>query len=121
MRKHNVTEFAQDYPALIDKGLCYREELLANKDVANPESTKVISDGPIMAKCIKDFGIFSKKSEKNPELQEIASKDDYVFHLTFGLLKECCRKDNMIPIIPRIIMNNIAMKLNDKEITLKVP
>ena len=31
--KHNPTDFAQDFPALIDRGLQYREELL-NK---NPE------------------------------------------------------------------------------------
>ncbi len=38
--KHNPTEFAQDFPALIEKGQEYREEILAKskKESQNPES-----------------------------------------------------------------------------------
>ena len=46
---------------------------------------------------------------------------DYILHLSLGLLAECCLNDNVNAIIPRIILNNLAMKINSDEIKLEAP
>ena len=71
-----------------------------------------------MSHCIFDFGMFNPLSAKTDVLP---TEHDYVLHLTFGLLIECCSNDNIPPIISRVILNNLTIKLNDKEIVLEQP
>jgi hypothetical protein len=52
---------------------------------------------------------------------EKPTKDDYIFHLTFGLLQECCQNDKVPAIVPRIILNNLAIKMMDEEIEMVSP
>jgi hypothetical protein len=52
---------------------------------------------------------------------EKPTKDDYIFHLTFGLLQECCQADKIPAIVPRILMNNLAIKMMDEEIKMVSP
>jgi len=59
---HNPTEFTQDLPALLEKGLEFREELL-KRELENPENAKTFPTGLIMTNCIKDFGLFADISE----------------------------------------------------------
>ena len=49
------------------------------------------------------------------------TKNDYVFHLFFKLLQHCCVNDRIQNIIPRVIMNNMAIKLSQKDIQMELP
>ena len=66
-KKHNPTEFTQDLPALMDKGLDYRKELI-EKRKQNPELPNI---DLIMASCIDDYGLFK-------DCMEIAGKIESV-------------------------------------------
>lgn len=49
------------------------------------------------------------------------TESDYIFHLSLGLLAECCMNDDVNAIIPRIILNNLAIKINCDEVQLEIP
>lgn len=100
----------------MDKGLEFREELL-KREIENPENAKTFPTGLIMTNCIKDFGLFTGISELNVK----PSKNDYIFHFTFSLLKECCMEENIPSIIPRVLLNNLALKLITNEIEMTIP
>jgi hypothetical protein len=102
-------------PALYELGVNYRNELLA-KHKQNPE-TKGAASKLLMASCISDYGIFDHLSEKD----QIPSENDYIFHLSFGLLKECCLHEKIPPIIPRMLLNNIAIKISNGELEMEIP
>lgn len=44
------------------------------------------------------------------------TESDYIIHLSLGLLAECCMNDDVNAILPRIILNNLAIKINCDEI-----
>ena len=107
--KHNPTEFTQDLPALLDGACDYREEIIKKSQASNPEQPlDGINDLTILMKCIKDFGEFKQPNESVC----IPTKDDYLFHFTLKLLEHCCVNDRIQNIIPRVIMNNLAIKLS---------
>ena len=110
-RHHNPTEFTQDLPALLETGVEYRKELL-QKRAENPEVQ--IPTTTIMAKCVFDFGDFSHVS--GPDKQP--NDADYVFHLTLRLLAACCTNDSIPIIIPRVLLNNLAIKMSTKELEM---
>ena len=120
-KKHNPTEFTQDLPALIDKGLDYRTELI-EKHKQNPEQVFIPND-LIMASCIKDYGMFKNCAEIAGKIEsvQIPTPDDYVFHMTFCLLKQCCLNEGIPAIIPRVLLNNLALKLVQNELEMSVP
>ena len=98
-------------PALIEKGLDYRKELLAKK-AENPEVT--IPTTAIMSKCVFDFGDFSHVtgSEGKP------NETDYVFHLSLKLLAACCANQSIPIIIPRVLLNNLAIQMSSDELEM---
>lgn len=49
------------------------------------------------------------------------TESDYIFHLSLGLLAECCMNDDVNAILPRIILNNLAIKINCDEVQLDIP
>lgn len=49
------------------------------------------------------------------------TESDYVLHFSFMILKECCLNDRVPAIIPRVLLNNIAIKLGTNEIEFVVP
>lgn len=100
----------------MDKGLGFREELL-KREQQNPENAKTFPTDLIMSNCIRDFGMFAKISETGVQ----PNKDDYIFHFTFGLLKECCMNERVPAIIPRVLLNNLALKLLTHEIEMTIP
>ena len=113
VKGNNPTDFTQDFPDLLDKGLEYRDELLEK----HKENLETLPNELILAQCITDFGIFKALSEE----KEKPTKNDYIFHLTFGLLKETCLSEKIPAIVPRIILNNLALKLMDGEIVMICP
>lgn len=108
---HNPTEFTQDLPALIDLARDYRKELLQN-----PEKAKG-SSNLIMGMCITNFGHFSHLVKE----QTMPSESDYILHLSFCLLRECCLHERIPAIIPRMLLNNIAIKVCTEELEFVVP
>lgn len=59
----NPTDFATDYPDLIEKGLEFREELLEK----HKENLETLPNEMILAQCITDYGIFKNLKDENPE------------------------------------------------------
>lgn len=109
---HNPTEFTQDLPALVDLGRDFRKELLA-KASQNPEQRKTnASSDLIMGMCVHDYGMFSKVSEQGVAPTE----SDYTLHFSLCLLRECCLHEKIPALIPRMLLNNIAIKLSTNEL-----
>jgi hypothetical protein len=103
---------------LIDAACDYREEIRGKAAKSNPEQPlDGINDQTILMKCIKDFGLFKQPNESVC----IPTKDDYLFHLTLKLLEYCCTNDRIQNIIPRVIMNNLAIKLSQNEMKMELP
>ena len=72
-----------------------------------------------MSQCIVDFGMFKDTALQNPE--DRPNEHDYLLHLVLSLLVETCSNERTPTILPRIILNNLAMKLSDGEIKLQAP
>ena len=69
-----------------------------------------------MSQCIFDYGVFQlDELDKN----ENPNEHDYILHLTFGLLIECCQNEKVPPIISRILLNNLTLKLSCNELVLE--
>ena len=116
--QHNPTEFTSDLPALLDKGLEYRAEILA-KIAADPKAATAVGK-TLMSQCILDFGVFNDAFEKsNPE--EKPTEHDYVLHMSLGLLLSTCASDTIPAIVPRIILNNLALRLCEGSFVLQLP
>lgn len=98
-------------PALLEKGLEYRKELL-DKKAENPESQHPVTT--IMAMGVFDFGDFSYVSDLNASPNE----SDYIFHLSFKLLAACCANESIPIIIPRVLLNNLAIKMSTNELQM---
>jgi hypothetical protein len=119
--RHNPTEFTADLPALLDRGLEHRAELLAKVQADPAAAGTVMGPSPLMSQCILDHGIFADAvAAQNPE-HERPTIHDYVLHLSLGLLVETCTGGDIPAIVPRIILNNLAIKLNSGEIVLEQP
>lgn len=115
--KHNPTEFTADLPALLEKGLEYRNDVVA-KMAENPNVAAGLGK-TVMSQCIIDYGMFQEIELQNPE--DRPNEHDYLLHLVLNVLLETCGNDRTPTILPRIILNNLAMKLLDNEIKLEVP
>lgn len=117
--RHNPTEFTSDLPALLEKGLEHRTEVLA-KVQADPDHAKTLGSH-LMSQCIVDYGMFSDEQDaQNPERVK-PTVHDYMLHLSLGLLVETCTGGDIPAILPRIILNNLAIKLSSGEIVLEQP
>ena len=114
--KHNPTEFTNDWPSLVEKGCEYREDLI-RKAQADPENADaIVSDDYIMSMCIKNYGVFA-----NDQPGALPTADDYFFHLTLGMLEVTCINDRLQNTIPRVILNNLVIKMLEKEVTMSIP
>ena len=70
-----------------------------------------------MAQCVFDFGIFKHVSEKGVQPTE----SDYILHFSLALLRETCLHPEIPQIIPRMLLNNIAIKLSMNQIDFVTP
>ena len=69
----------------------------------------------MFGQCIRDYGMFKNEKGQSPTI------DDYIFHFTFGMLEACCLNEEIPTIIPRILLNNLAIKLIEKTISMAMP
>lgn len=49
------------------------------------------------------------------------TESDYILHLSLGLLTDCCQNSDVNAIIPRIILNNVALMIGDNRIQIEIP
>jgi len=126
--KHNTTEFTTEFPALIDSGTDYRTEKLA-KLQTNPEQSVDLTNlgkSQIMAQCIVDFGQFHQievsagRASTDQNNLTMPTESDYIIHMSLCMLASCCSTSDVSAIIPRIILNNIALMI-DERIKLETP
>jgi hypothetical protein len=79
-----------------------------------------------MAQCIVDFGHFQQIEVSSGRLSADQNKptmpteSDYIIHMSLCMLASCCSNSDISAIIPRIILNNIALMIDDR-ITLELP
>lgn len=114
--QHNPTEFTSDLPALLDAGLEYRTEVL--EKVAKDFKAAVGLGKTLMTQCILNFGMFEGVCDQKVDKP---NGHDYLLHLSLGLLLECCSNERIPAIVPRIILNNLAIKLSTGEMVLESP
>ena len=48
------------------------------------------------------------------------TESDYILHMSLGMLTDCCQNSDVNAIIPRIILNNVALMIGDR-IELEAP
>jgi hypothetical protein len=88
VKKHNATEFTQDYPALIGSALEFKKELKEGKK-------QKFSEDQIMAVAFE------------------LSDSDYIVKFSLGLLGACSQNSKVPNLIARIILNNLAIMISD--------
>jgi hypothetical protein len=116
--KHNPTEFVGNLDGLLAKGLEYRAETLQK---LNETPNLLDAQGnTIMSMCIKDHGYFKGICD-NPEEGKLPNEHDYFLHLIFGLLIESCSNDSIPSLVPRIILNNLAINISEGKFVLQIP
>ena len=74
-----------------------------------------------MMKCILNYGMFATTCVSDGKVSVKPNSNDYVIHFILGLLESSSLNQQISPIIPRVILNILAMKLNDGSIQLSVP
>lgn len=65
-----------------------------------------------MAKGIMNYGAFENLRKQGDA--STPTKDDYLFHMTFCLLEQTCVDDRIQMLIPRIILNNLAIRMMEQ-------
>ena len=90
-----------DLPALLEKGVSFRAELL-EKVKANASAGKSLGS-TLMTQCVVDFGAFDGETE-NPETDR-PSEHDYQVHLLLGILAEASSSDNIPAAAGRIVLD----------------
>ena len=98
-KKNNPTDFANDFPAVLNRGLLIRKILLHLRKDA----------GPIK----KDKG----GAPLNPEVKQVhqlifsqelyATEDDYIFYFTISLIEACSVRFNVPVLVIRIALNHL--------------
>ena len=77
-----------------------------------------------MSMCIKDHGYFKGICDDNPEEMsqgKLPNEHDYFLHFVFGLLIESCSNDSIPSLVPRIILNNLAINIQEGKFVLQKP
>jgi len=111
-KKNNPTDFANDYPAVINRGLLIRKILLylrkdtgglplkdANGAILHPETRQVHQL------------IFTREL--------YASEDDYLFFFTINLLEACSIRYNVPVLVIRIALNHLGFMIADGVVTIQ--
>lgn len=109
-KKNNPTDFANDFPAVLDRGILIRKILLhLRKD---QDVTKDIN-GAVM----------------NPEVRQVhqliltrelyGTEDDYFFYFTINLLEACSIRYNVPVLVIRIALNHLGFMIQDGAVTIK--
>lgn len=71
-----------------------------------------------MAQCVIDYGQFIDASEGEIG---VPTEADYIVHFTFCALRECCQNLAVPAIIPRVLLNNLALKISTGELEIAIP
>lgn len=105
-KKNNPTDFSNDFPAVLNRGVLIRKILLHLR---------------------KDQGGAALKDQNgavvNPEVRQVhqliftkelyASEDDYIFYFTIDLLEACSIRYNVPVLVIRIALNHLGFMIQD--------
>ena len=110
-KKNNPTDFANDFPAVLDRGVLVRKILLHLRGDNNGAP-------------VKD----AKGAVLNPEVRQVhqliltkelyASDDDYFFYFTINLLEACSIRYNVPVLVIRIALNHLGFMIQDGAVVI---
>ena len=111
-KKNNPTDFANDFPAVLNRGVLIRKILLHMRKEEGGALVKD-SNGAILNPEVRQVHqlIFTK------ELYE--TEDDYVFYFTIDLLEACSIRYNVPVLVIRIALNHLGFMIQDGAVTIK--
>ena len=93
--KHNVTEFSMDFPAVLERAVETREQNLKNPEALGAQNKTLLH--------------LSLDAE---------TESDYIVAFSLNFLEACSLNPNLSVMVSRIILNNLAIQINDEEIVL---
>ena len=111
-KKNNPTDFANDFPAVLNRGLLIRKILLYMR---------------------KEHGGLPQKDQNgaiiNPEVRQVHqliftkeqydSEDDFSFFFTINLLEACSLRCNVPVLVIRIALNHLGFMIADGAVSIQ--
>lgn len=108
-KRHNATDYTNDFPAVIDRGKHIRQVLVKMR--GGPTCPLNQNGAPV-----------------NPEVRNVQqliftknlydSEEEYVFYFSMQLLEACCIKQEVPQLVIRIMINTLGTFINEGKLTL---
>ena len=109
-KKNNPTDFANDFPAVLNRGILIRKILLhMRKDIPVQKD----QNGAILNPEVRQVHqlIFTKEL--------FSSEDDFTFYFTINLLEACSVRYNVPVMVIRIALNHLGFMIQDGTLIIK--
>lgn len=113
-KRHNATDFATDFPAVLARGLIVRRILLNLRKERKAASIELQYD--------------KKGDPLDPELRQVhqriltkklyATEDDYIFCFALDLLEACSVKQEVPLLVIRIALNHLGIMISEGKLKL---
>lgn len=113
-KRHNATDFATDFPAIINRGLLIRRLLLKVRKERGANSGEIEFD--------------HKGDPIEPEIRQVhlriltkklyLTEDDYTFFFALDLLEACSLKNEVPLLVIRIALNHIGILISEGKIKI---
>lgn len=101
-KKNNPTDFSNDFPAVLKRGLLIRKILIHLRKGVQPTKDK---NGAILEPEVKYVHQLIFTKELYP------TEDDYIFYFTINLLEACSIRYNVPVLIIRIALNHLGFMI----------
>ena len=99
-KKNNPTDFANDFPAVLIRGLLIRKILLHLRKDSNGAIVKD-KNGAVVNPEVKQVQQLIFSHELYP------TEDDYIFYFTINLIEACSVRFNVPVLVIRIALNHL--------------
>ena len=110
-KKNNPTDFANDFPAVLNRGLLIRKILLHLRKDTNGQLAKD-KNGAVLNPEVKQVQQLIFSNELYP------TEDDYIFYFTISLLEACSVRFNVPVLVIRIALNHLNFLIQDGSVTI---
>ena len=109
-KKNNATDFTNDFPAVLERGVQIRRVLLKMR--GGVDKCELNSDGYPVSPEVRNVHqlIFTK--------QLCATEDLYILLFTLNLLEACCQKPEVPLLVVRIAINHIGILVCDGKLKM---